>query len=94
MTEKAPVYCRKVERRRRRKSLARDRGDRIAAAPILKPANTTPLLAEYKRAKERDPGGGARRRCMLLAGNSQRQLGHAKEAEEIYRPDHREISQP
>ncbi len=44
----------------------------------------TQLLAEYKRAQDQIPEE-ARAEMMLLAGNSQRQLGHPQEAEEIYR---------
>src|SRR2546430_14509710 len=42
------------------------------------------LLADYKKEQEKLPEA-ARAEVMLLAANSERQLGHAKEAEEIYR---------
>ncbi len=42
-----------------------------------------PLLAEYKRGQEEVPED-SRAEIMLLAANSQRQLGHDKEAEAIY----------
>jgi TolA-binding protein len=41
------------------------------------------LLADYKKEKEKLPEGG-QAEVMLLAANSNRQLGQAKEAEEIY----------
>ena len=47
-------------------------------------AQYTQLLAEYKRAQDQIPEE-ARAEMMLLVGNSQRQLGHPQEAEEIYR---------
>ena len=48
-------------------------------------------MAEYKEAEKEMPED-ARAEVMLLAGNSQRQLGHTKEADEIYRRDHRQVS--
>ncbi len=42
-----------------------------------------PLLAEYKRGQEEVPED-SRAEIMLLAANSERQLGHDKEAEAIY----------
>ncbi len=42
-----------------------------------------PLLAEYKRGQEEVPED-SRAEIMLLAANSQRQLGHDKEAEAMY----------
>jgi len=42
------------------------------------------VLAEYKRGKDEIPEE-VRAEMMLIAGNSQRQLGHQKEADEIYR---------
>ena len=42
------------------------------------------LLADYKKEQEKLPEAG-QAEVMLLAANSERQLGHAKEAEEIYR---------
>ena len=47
-------------------------------------AQYTQLLAEYKRAQDQIPEE-ARAEMMLLVGNSQRQLGHPQEAEQIYR---------
>ncbi len=43
-----------------------------------------PLLAEYKRSQDEIPEE-VRPEMMLIAANSQRQLGHPKEADEIYR---------
>lgn len=42
------------------------------------------VLAEYKRGQEQLPEE-VRAEMMLIVGNSQRQLGHAKEADDIYR---------
>ena len=42
------------------------------------------LLADYKKEQEKLPEAG-QAEVMLLAANSERQLGHAKEAEDIYR---------
>jgi TolA-binding protein len=42
------------------------------------------LLADYKKEQEKLPEA-AQAEVMLLAANSQRQLGHAKEAEDLYR---------
>jgi TolA-binding protein len=42
------------------------------------------LLADYKKEREKLPEA-AQAEVMLLAANSERQLGHAKEAEELYR---------
>jgi TolA-binding protein len=42
------------------------------------------LLADYKKEQEKLPEA-AQAEVMLLAANSERQLGHAKEAEELYR---------
>jgi len=41
-------------------------------------------LADYQRSKDQVPDE-VRAEMMLLAGNSQRQLGHAKEAQDLYR---------
>ena len=42
------------------------------------------VLAEYKRGQEQIPEE-VRAEMMLIVGNSQRQLGHTKEADEVYR---------
>ena len=42
------------------------------------------LIAEYKKEQEKLPEA-AQAEVLLLAANSERQLGHAKEAEELYR---------
>ena len=42
------------------------------------------LLAEFKRGQEAIPEN-ARAEMMLIAANSQRQIGHTKEADEMYR---------
>jgi TolA-binding protein len=44
----------------------------------------TQLLADYKKDQEKLPEA-AQAEVLLLAANSERQLGHAKEAEELYR---------
>ena len=46
-------------------------------------AQYSDLINEYKKEQEKLPEE-ARAEAMLLAGNAERQLGHAKEAEEIY----------
>ena len=71
----------------------------IAAVGLLRleyqAGQYTQALAEYQRSKDQVPEE-VRPEMMLLAGNSQRQLGHFKEAQEIYRrviqkyPDHDE----
>ena len=42
------------------------------------------VLADYERSKDQVPND-VRAEMMLLAGNSQRQLGHAKEAQDLYK---------
>ena len=42
------------------------------------------VLAEYKRGQDQIPEE-VRAEMMLIVGNSQRQLGHTKEADEVYR---------
>ena len=48
------------------------------------------LLAEYKKEQGNLPEA-AQAEVLLLAANSQRQLGNSKEAEALYRPDYHEV---
>ena len=49
------------------------------------------LLADFKKVEQQVPEE-ARAEVMLLAANSERQLGQATDAETLYRRDHRQIS--
>jgi tetratricopeptide (TPR) repeat protein len=49
------------------------------------------LLADYKKDLDKLPEA-AQAEVLLLAANSERQLGHPKEAEALYQPDHDKVS--
>ena len=93
MTEKATALLQKGAGDSGSRTLARDRGDGIVAAAISVRRNTTQLLAEYKRGQEQIPED-ARAEMMLLAGTASGSSGTRKRRKQMYRADHREISQP
>ena len=65
----------------------------VCCVSNIRQASTPQALADYQRSKDQVPEE-VRPEMMLLAGNSQRQLGHMKEAQDNLSADHPEISWP